>query len=167
MRRLVAPALVVAAVVGALPPLLLLEGGGRTTGFRLYGVVVGVLALRAVTRWVDAQPAASPPPPFRRPRLRRRVVQPVPVDPAEQLVRLATFSAGDVHRGLRPVLQVVADERLRARHRCTLTDPGAASLLGTATWELLRPDRPRPVDRRGPGLTPEQIDAVLADLEAL
>jgi hypothetical protein len=34
-------------------------------------------------------------------------------------------------------------------------------------WELVRPDRPQPPDRRAPGVTPRGLDAVLERLEAL
>jgi hypothetical protein len=68
---------------------------------------------------------------------------------------------------LRPLLQEIADERLRARHGIALTDAGAADRLAPATWELVRPDRPTPHDLRAEGLTLATIDAALDDLEAL
>ena len=165
MRRLAAPASVVGALLAALPVLLLLEGRVRGGAFRAYALVVGVLALRAVVAWSDARGSTPVPAPFVRPRLRRHEPVPPPADRSDQLVRLASHSAGDAHRGLRPALQVVADERLQARHGRRLAD--AESLLSADTWELLRPDRPRPVDGRAPGIPPERIDAVLTELEAL
>jgi hypothetical protein len=48
------------------------------------------------------------------------------------------------------------------------TQPQAAQkLLAPETWELVRPDRPRPDDAFAPGLAPKRLDAVLDDLEAL
>ena len=35
------------------------------------------------------------------------------------------------------------------------------------TWELLRPDRPVPEDRHGPGIPRDRIERVVARLEAL
>ena len=40
-------------------------------------------------------------------------------------------------------------------------------LLAPDTWEVVRPDRPRPDDAFAPGLAPARLDAVLDDLEAL
>lgn len=162
MRRALVP---VAALLASLPVLLLLEGEVRGHAFRGYALVVGLLALRSVSKWVDAASPPPPPVPFRGRQPRPDPARP-PADRAEQLVRLAEHSAGDAHRGLRPALQVVADERLRARHGTTLAAGGEAR-LAPATWELLRPDRPRPTDGRAPGIPPERLDAVLADLEAL
>jgi hypothetical protein len=71
-----------------------------------------------------------------------------------------------VHRGLRPMLQEVADERLRARGR-SLDDPRVADLFDPLTWDLVRPDRPTPHDLRAAGLAPAEIERVLTDLERL
>jgi hypothetical protein len=166
VRRFAGPAAVAAAVLAALPLLLLLDGEARTAGYRAYAVVLGLLALRSVVAWADDQPELPVPPPFRR-RWRREPPARTPESRAERTVRLATFSAGDAHRGLLPALREVADERLRARHRLALDDPRAAQVLPVRTYELLRPDRPRPAERRGPGLSRERIDAALTDLEAL
>ena len=59
---------------------------------------------------------------------------------------------------------------LAARRRGIELDaqPQAAQrLLAPGTWELVRPDRPRPDDAFAPGLAPKRLDAVLDDLEAL
>ena len=162
MKRLAWP---LAALLASLPVLLLVEGAVRGHAFRGYALAVGLLALRAVSKWVDAATPPPPPVPFRRRQPKPDPARP-PADRAEQLVRLAEHSAGDAHRGLRPALQVVADERLRARHGTTLVDGGEAR-LAPATWDLLRPDRQRPTDGRAPGIPPERLDALLADLEAL
>jgi hypothetical protein len=43
----------------------------------------------------------------------------------------------------------------------------ARSLLGEDVWELLRPDRPEPDDRHGPGIPRERIAAVIERVEVL
>lgn len=79
-----------------------------------------------------------------------------------------TVRAGDVHWRLRPVLREVAAAGL-LRHRVRLdNEPERARLLMTPdTWELVRPDRPRPDDPLARGLAPGRLDAVLDELEAL
>ena len=159
---------VVVTLAGALMILLLPQGSDRAWWFRGYVAAVGVLSVRSLVAWVDAQPRMEAPAPFRRPRRawrRRRTV--VSARPTGRIVQLASFSAGDAHRGLRPVLQEIADERLRAHHGVSLDDPAASAFVAPATWELLRPDRPPPHDLRAPGLALDAIDALLADLERL
>lgn len=168
MRRAVAGIAVGASLGGALLVLSLADGGDRVWWFRGYVVIVGVLALRALVRWLATLPRTRPPEPFRRHRRHWRHRQPPPTRRgSDRVLHLATYSAGDAHRGLRPILQEIADERLRARHGIALTDGDAADRLAPATWELVRPDRPTPHALRAPGLTPDAIDALLADLEAL
>lgn len=169
MRRarpllLAAVSLAVALAVLASP-----DDTRRVWGFRGYVVLVGILAIRALVRWLDGLPPVVRPQPF---RARRRSWWPRRTPPAsrrgsDRVLHLAAFSAGDAHRGLRPLLQEIADERLRSRHGIALDDPRAASHLTPATWDLVRPDRPTPHDLRAPGLDPRAIDSILTDLEAL
>jgi hypothetical protein len=47
-------------------------------------------------------------------------------------------------------------------------DPeAAAAALGPDTWELVRPDRLRPLDRRARGLAPERLRAIVESLERI
>lgn len=169
MRRALGLAAVWLALAGALLVLVVPDGDERAWWFRAFAALVGVLALRGLTRWLDAQPRLLPPEPFRRPRpwFTRRRLAVLPTHPTEQVLRLAEFSAGDAHRGLRPLLQEIADERLRALHGITLADPHAEERFAPPTWELIRPDRPSPHDLRSRGLLPDAIDAALADMETL
>ena len=169
MRRLVSALAIAASLGGALLVLSSPDETRRVWGFRAYVVVIGILAVRALVRWVATVPPTVRPAPFRR-RSRRWLPRRPPVTTrhgTDRVLHLASFSAGDAHRTLRPLLQEVADERLRARHGLTLDDPAAATLLDPATWELVRPERPPPHDLRAPGLDPMAIDSMLADLEAL
>ena len=86
----------------------------------------------------------------------------------DRVVSAATSHAGDLHLRLRPILREIAADGLR-RHGVELdAQPQAAQrLLAPETWELVRPDRPRPADAFARGVAPKQLDAVLDDLEAL
>ena len=66
----------------------------------------------------------------------------------------------------------------RGRRRLRASPPGTAielerrpeaarALLGEDAWELLRPDRPEPEDRHGPGVPRERVAAVIERVESL
>jgi hypothetical protein len=167
MKRYAPLAIVVGALAVALAVLLLTEGDRRTIGYRIVIVLVGLGAIRLLFGWHGAHP--RPPEPLRRRRWSWRPRRPHQTARrgSERVLHLATVGAGDAHRGLRPLLQEVADERLRARHGVALTDAGAPALLAPATWAFLDPDRPAPHDLRAAGLTPAAIDDLLTDLESI
>jgi hypothetical protein len=87
----------------------------------------------------------------------------------EREAALAQSSAFDLHYRLRPVLREIAAGLLAWRHGVDLDrDRGRASeLLGSETWQLVRPDRPPPHDRLGPGIDADTLHRVVASLEAL
>ncbi|HEX5897848.1 MAG TPA: hypothetical protein VFY32_00525 [Solirubrobacteraceae bacterium] len=86
----------------------------------------------------------------------------------DRIVSTGTTHAGDLHLSLRPILREIAADGLRRRGVELDAQPHAAQqLLAPQTWELVRPDRPRPADPFAPGLAPKRLDAVLDDLEAL
>jgi hypothetical protein len=86
----------------------------------------------------------------------------------DRIVSTATTGAGDLHLRLRPILREIAADGLRHGGVDLDAEPEAAqALLAPETWELVRPDRPRPSDAFAPGLRPAQLDAVLDDLEGL
>jgi hypothetical protein len=86
----------------------------------------------------------------------------------DRVVSGATSHAGDVHLRLRPILREIAADGLRRRGVELAAQPRAAqALLAPDTWELVRPDRPRPDDAFARGLAPARLNAVLDDLEAL
>ena len=62
-----------------------------------------------------------------------------------------------------------ASARLASRHGIELErrPEAARAMLGEDVWELLRPDRPEPADRHGPGVPREQVAAVIEALESL
>ena len=77
--------------------------------------------------------------------------------------------AGQAHRRLLPLLRTSAAARLAEQHGVDLEDrPDVArALLGAEAWEYLRPDRPEPVDRHGPGLSRETVAALIESVEKL
>jgi hypothetical protein len=86
----------------------------------------------------------------------------------DRVVSAATSHAGELHLRLRPVLREIAASGLRRRGVDLDDQPQAAQeLLAPETWELVRPDRPRPDDAFARGLAPARLNAVLDDLEAL
>ena len=105
---------------------------------------------------------------------RRWRVAPVPGRP-DQLVELerlmvsAGTSAVQVHAYLRPLLIEIASRRLAARGQALerMPDPFGRELLGVGLWDLVRPDRPFPEDRQAPGVTPQQLRAMLEALDRL
>lgn len=100
---------------------------------------------------------------------------PRPVVQADQLLRLermiggARHSALHVHAYLRPELAEIASCRLAARGRALerMSDRQGRELLGDGLWEIVRPDRPFPSDRYGPGVSLQELDAILTVLERL
>ena len=108
---------------------------------------------------------------YRVPGRRRRVRDrpPQPVRPAD-LARVehdvaARHEAAEVHARLRPLLAEIAMGRLGRRQRLTTAEAQAS--LGADLWDLVRPDRPRPTDPHGPGLSLDQLTQMVERLEQL
>ena len=171
VRRVIA---VVVAFGGALVPLLLLDADRRALGFRAYGLLIGLLALRAILGF--SLDAGAPPvgsafvAPRRSPipgrwRGRRRDVSRRTA--ADHLAASAVNQASAFHFRLRPVLRDAADQRLRAKHGIGIDDARAAAVLGPLAHDHLRSDRPPPDDRRARGIDPAALDAILTTLERL
>lgn len=105
---------------------------------------------------------------------RRRTVTQAPGRPdqlisLERLVVSAGTSAVHAHAYLRPVLMEIASRRLAAHGHALdrMPEPAARDLLGDRLWELVRPDRPFPEDRQGPGVSPEDLRTMLDGLGRL
>jgi hypothetical protein len=117
---------------------------------------LGTLPRERPTR-LDAAPAAS----NRQPRPRELVK-------LEREVGLSTETAFDAYYRLRPTVRRVAAARLRLRGIDLDSPSGSAeALLGPETWDLVRPDRPRPRDHDAPGLPLERIAAAVGAVEEL
>jgi hypothetical protein len=87
----------------------------------------------------------------------------------DRLLALSVSSAEDEYLRLRPLVLDIARQRL-ADHtgvRIDAAPDAAAAALGPAVWELIRPDRPRPDDRRARGTSPARLRAVVESLERI
>jgi len=101
------------------------------------------------------------------PTLRVRA-RPASLERVEREVALARGTAFDVHYRLRPSLRAVAGGLLLRRGVDLERSPGrAAELVGPDVWELIRPDRPAPVDRAATGIPLDAVERALDDLERL
>jgi hypothetical protein len=112
--------------------------------------------------------------PEARPIRRRRRAAPAPARPdelvaLERLVASAGTSAVQVHAYLRPLLVEIASRRLAARGQTLDRMPNAAArkMFGDRLWDIVRPDRPFPEDRHGPGVAAHELAEMLKVLERL
>ena len=126
-----------------------------------------VLAGVVVATCVTLLPA---PPPLRR----GKPVAPGPSRPQqlvalERLVSTAGSSAVSAHAYLRPILIEIVSHRLAARGQALKRMPEAVGreVLGDRLWDIVRPDRPFPRDRRGPGVQPRELGAMLEVIRRL
>jgi hypothetical protein len=87
----------------------------------------------------------------------------------DRLLNLSVSSAEDAHLRLRPLVAGLARQRLADHTGVRLDgDPDvAAAAVGPDVWELVRPDRPRPADRRSRGIAPAQLRRVVESLERI
>ncbi|HEY7693395.1 MAG TPA: hypothetical protein VH816_13745 [Gaiellaceae bacterium] len=132
-------------------------------------LAVGTLALLlAIARTVGALPRERPTRLDAAPPGRVRETRPRELVKLEREVGLSTETAFDAYYRLRPTVRHVASARLRLRGIDLDAPSGPAeSLLGPEAWELVRPERVRPRDHDAPGLTLDQIAAVVDAVEAL
>jgi len=105
-------------------------------------------------------------------RRRARALVPARPDQLVALERLTTSartSAVHVHAYLRPVLVDITSRRLAAHgHNLDrMPEPAGRELLGDRLWDIVRPGRPFPEDRRAPGVTSQELGAMLEVLERL
>ncbi len=106
-------------------------------------------------------------------RPRQRVVL-APSRP-DQLVRLERLVSGagastlHVHAYLRPLLAEVISRRLASRGQSLERMPATVGreVLGDRLWEIVRPERPFPEDRYAPGISPQELSAIVDLLERM
>ena len=130
-------------------------------------VTVGAIAIVISVAALAARLPAPKRPPAPRPR-------PASTSPPSQLLRIERIversreSGLTAHTQLRPMLSEIAEARLARRGVQLSRDRDEARrLLGPEAWELVRPDRSQPPDRRAPGVAARELEAVLDRLEAL
>jgi hypothetical protein len=135
----------------------------------VYLLAVGTLGLLlAIARTLGTLPRERPTRLDAAPSGRMRPSRPRELVKLERETGLSTETAFDAHYRLRPTVRRVAAARLRLRGIDLDAPSGpAASLLGPEAWELVRPERPRPRDHDGPGLTLAEIARVVDAVEAL
>lgn len=104
-------------------------------------------------------------------RLRRGRGTPSASDLAavERLLSLSVASAEDEHTRLRPLVTDIARQRLADHTGVRLDgDPqAAAAAVGPEVWELVRPGRPAPPDRRARGIPRARLRSVVEALEQI
>jgi uncharacterized membrane protein len=83
------------------------------------------------------------------------------VERMEREVTLGAATAYDLHVRLLPQLRQIAQARLERNGRVM-----SPETLGR-WWELLRPDRPAPENRHGPGISQNELRALVSDLERM
>ena len=133
----------------------------------LVEIALVVLAAIGVAVCVALLPGRPPTP---RRRVRALVApRPDQLVALERLAMSAGTSAVQVHAYLRPVLVEIASRRLAAHGRDLDRMPEASGreVLGDRLWDIVRPGRPFPEDRNAPGVTPQELGAMLEVLERL
>jgi hypothetical protein len=84
-------------------------------------------------------------------------------------LELSTWNGFHFHSRLRPLLRDVAAHRLRSGYGVELdAEPGRArGLVGSASWDVVRPDREPPDDRLARGPTLGELERVVDEVEAI
>jgi hypothetical protein len=167
-RRLTVPALVATV---ALVVLLALRPLSTSRALAIWIVLVAALALIVLVRHPRGSGAAQHTRRFEAALRRRKPTASEPVEllRMERELALGIADAAHAHRRFLPLMQAAAAARLASRHGIEFERrPDAArALLGEEAWELLRPDRPEPVDRHGPGVPRERVVALIERVESL
>jgi len=130
---------------------------------------IAVVGLAGIALAILVALLPEPRPIRRRPRKAPEPARPDQLARLERLVTTAGTSATHAHAYLRPVLVEVTAHRLAARGQTLERMPAATGreLLGDRLWDLVRPDRPFPDDRYGPGVPVQELGAMLKVLERL
>lgn len=78
-------------------------------------------------------------------------------------------NAVSTHAYLRPLLIQIVSHRLSARGQALerMPEPVGRAVLGDRLWDLVRPGRPFPEDRHGPGVQPQELGAMLEVIRGL
>ena len=162
LRLLVVPTLALAAVAAFVP-------GRIGLAVRVYALLLCAaalaLALLALRRAYPPEQGLRTP--ARVSRARRR--PPPTLARVEHEAALGVAGSFDLHFRLVPRLRAIAVGLLASRRRISLDgNPAAARhVLGCATFELVRADRPPPEDRLGRGITAHDLGLVVDSLERI
>jgi hypothetical protein len=136
------------------------EGIDVSLALELAAIAIGALVLAALV------PRVAPRAQMR--RSRRAAPRPVSLERIERVVEAGRQTAGDVHVRVRPLLRGIATALLRREGvRLDAEPERARELLGEELWDIVRPDRPRPDDRRAAGLELSALERLISRLERL
>ena len=158
-----------AAALAALGAFLAFAPGHTALAIHVYFLAVGAVALATLVVRLASGARETQRSPFE-----RALTAPKPDRPRlpelarlERTLALSAESAFDVHYRLRPLTRDTVSQLLLTRRGIDLDrDRDAArAAVGPAVWELVRPDRPPPDDRGGPGATAEELAELVAALE--
>ena len=155
----------VATLVGGTTLVLVVMLGIRPVSLDhiMAGYVLALAAIGIVSfvRQLGASSELQPQSPFEHALSRKpeQPTRPPELVRIEREITLGTTSAGHLHTRLLPLLREAASARLGPR----LT----REQLGDEAWELLRPDRPEPIDRNGPSISVRRVRSIVTTLERL
>jgi hypothetical protein len=132
-----------------------------------YLLVLAGIALAALTRILASGSTHLYASQFEHALRRRRDQQSRPTEllRIEREITFGMSSAGHFHNRLAPLLRDAAEARLG--FALEQRPDAAHNRLGADTWELLRPDRPAPENRSGPGVPLARVRSVVDSLERL
>lgn len=168
LRRVLVSVAMLTAVLGILLGVRPLSTGRLLSIYVLALAAVALAALTRLAQTVEERRRASA---FDAALRRRdeRPMRPPELVRTERELTLGIANAGHLQRRLLPLLRDAAAARLAQKHGVELErrPEAARELLGDETWELLRPDRPDPVDRNAPGISFARVRALVDRLEAL
>ena len=126
-----------------------------------YVLALAAIAIVALVRQLGARGEYQPQSLFEHALSRKpeQPTRPPELVRIEREITLGTTSAGHLHVRLLPILREAASARLGSR----LT----REQLGDDAWELLRPDRPEPIDRNAPSISVRRVGSIVTTLERL
>ena len=167
MRRDVSTAIKLLAIpTAALVFVIAFAPGRLELAVRVYALAACAVALGFGIVWLHrVYPPTSP---LRdRSQARPDRARPTALTRLENEVVLGVAKAFDLHRRLAPRLRSLAQGLLASRRGVSLDaqPTRARAILGEETWEVVRPDRPVPSDRRAPGIPRKSLVSVVESLE--
>jgi hypothetical protein len=171
MKRVVVSTVGYALFGGLIAGLVVVLGVDRTDYvLDAYLVFVGGLIALAAARIAAGafpQPRGTVPAVLLRPP--RRYVHPESLAAMEDEVALAQSDPFDLHFRLRPVVREISAAGLAAQSGIELErEPERArERLSAATWELVRPERPRPERGAKTGIDTQSLDEIVTELERI
>jgi hypothetical protein len=126
-----------------------------------YVLALAAIAIVSLVRQLGTRGEQQPPSLFEHALSRKpeEPTRPPELVRIEREITLGTTSAGHLHTRLLPLLREAANARLGPRLTC--------EQLGDDAWELLRPDRPEPVDRNAPSISLRRVRSIVTTLEQL